>query len=68
MSGKILTVGIAGLGRLGKRHAQQLARNTPGAPPPTITMRGHLCINDTREKIALRTQTNDITLLQVTHF
>ena len=31
MSTKILNVGIAGLGRLGKRHAQQLARNTPGA-------------------------------------
>ncbi|MCX7251046.1 MAG: Gfo/Idh/MocA family oxidoreductase [Burkholderiales bacterium] len=26
-----LRVGIAGLGRLGKRHAEQLARNTPGA-------------------------------------
>ncbi len=26
-----LKVGIAGLGRLGKRHAQQLARHTPGA-------------------------------------
>ena len=31
MSTKILNVGIAGLGRLGKRHAEQLARNTPGA-------------------------------------
>ncbi len=31
MSSNLLTVGIAGLGRLGKRHAQQLARNTPGA-------------------------------------
>lgn len=31
MSAKPLNVGIAGLGRLGKRHAQQLARNTPGA-------------------------------------
>ncbi|MGQ0709572.1 MAG: Gfo/Idh/MocA family oxidoreductase [Rhodoferax sp.] len=31
MSAKILKVGIAGLGRLGKRHAQQLAQNTPGA-------------------------------------
>lgn len=27
----ILRVGIAGLGRLGRRHAEQLARNTPGA-------------------------------------
>jgi myo-inositol 2-dehydrogenase/D-chiro-inositol 1-dehydrogenase len=27
----VLRVGIAGLGRLGKRHAEQLARNTPGA-------------------------------------
>ena len=31
MNAKTLNVGIAGLGRLGKRHAQQLARNTPGA-------------------------------------
>lgn len=31
MSSNILNVGIAGLGRLGKRHAEQLARNTPGA-------------------------------------
>ena len=31
MSQPILHVGIAGLGRLGKRHAEQLARNTPGA-------------------------------------
>ena len=31
MSTNLLNVGIAGLGRLGKRHAQQLARNTPGA-------------------------------------
>ena len=31
MSQPILNVGIAGLGRLGKRHAEQLARNTPGA-------------------------------------
>ncbi|MEY5097300.1 MAG: hypothetical protein RJA36_19 [Pseudomonadota bacterium] len=31
MSKAILRVGIAGLGRLGKRHAEQLARNTPGA-------------------------------------
>lgn len=31
MSSKLLQVGIAGLGRLGKRHAEQLARNTPGA-------------------------------------
>lgn len=28
---KTLRVGIAGLGRLGKRHAEQLARRTPGA-------------------------------------
>ena len=27
----LLRVGIAGLGRLGKRHAEQLARRTPGA-------------------------------------
>ena len=27
----VLRVGIAGLGRLGKRHAEQLARHTPGA-------------------------------------
>lgn len=31
MRKKTLNVGIAGLGRLGKRHAEQLARNTPGA-------------------------------------
>jgi myo-inositol 2-dehydrogenase / D-chiro-inositol 1-dehydrogenase len=31
MSNKPLRVGIAGLGRLGKRHAEQLARHTPGA-------------------------------------
>lgn len=31
MSTRILQVGIAGLGRLGQRHARQLARNTPGA-------------------------------------
>jgi myo-inositol 2-dehydrogenase / D-chiro-inositol 1-dehydrogenase len=31
MNTNILNVGIAGLGRLGKRHAEQLARNTPGA-------------------------------------
>ena len=31
MSTHILNVGIAGLGRLGKRHAEQLARHTPGA-------------------------------------
>lgn len=31
MSTPILNVGIAGLGRLGKRHAEQLARHTPGA-------------------------------------
>jgi myo-inositol 2-dehydrogenase / D-chiro-inositol 1-dehydrogenase len=31
MSPALLNVGIAGLGRLGKRHAEQLARNTPGA-------------------------------------
>lgn len=31
MASNLLNVGIAGLGRLGKRHAQQLARNTPGA-------------------------------------
>ncbi|MGS5089396.1 Gfo/Idh/MocA family protein [Hydrogenophaga sp. A37] len=31
MSPSILNVGIAGLGRLGKRHAEQLARHTPGA-------------------------------------
>ena len=31
MNSNILNVGIAGLGRLGKRHAEQLARNTPGA-------------------------------------
>jgi myo-inositol 2-dehydrogenase / D-chiro-inositol 1-dehydrogenase len=28
---QVLNVGIAGLGRLGKRHAMQLARHTPGA-------------------------------------
>jgi myo-inositol 2-dehydrogenase / D-chiro-inositol 1-dehydrogenase len=31
MSTPTLNVGIAGLGRLGKRHAEQLARHTPGA-------------------------------------
>jgi myo-inositol 2-dehydrogenase / D-chiro-inositol 1-dehydrogenase len=31
MTTAILNVGIAGLGRLGKRHAEQLARHTPGA-------------------------------------
>ena len=31
MNTHLLNVGIAGLGRLGKRHAEQLARNTPGA-------------------------------------
>lgn len=31
MSHRTLNVGIAGLGRLGKRHAEQLARHTPGA-------------------------------------
>lgn len=31
MTAPILNVGIAGLGRLGKRHAEQLARNAPGA-------------------------------------
>ena len=31
MSNRPLRVGIAGLGRLGKRHAEQLARHTPGA-------------------------------------
>lgn len=31
MSNSPLRVGIAGLGRLGKRHAEQLARHTPGA-------------------------------------
>ncbi|MDZ7858441.1 Gfo/Idh/MocA family oxidoreductase [Sphaerotilus sp.] len=31
MASHLLNVGIAGLGRLGKRHAEQLARNTPGA-------------------------------------
>ncbi len=31
MSNNPLRVGIAGLGRLGKRHAEQLARHTPGA-------------------------------------
>ena len=31
MSNSSLRVGIAGLGRLGKRHAEQLARHTPGA-------------------------------------
>ena len=31
MNAPILNVGVAGLGRLGKRHAEQLARNTPGA-------------------------------------
>lgn len=31
MSIPTLNVGIAGLGRLGKRHAEQLARHTPGA-------------------------------------
>ena len=31
MSRPILKIGMAGLGRLGQRHALQLARNTPGA-------------------------------------
>jgi myo-inositol 2-dehydrogenase/D-chiro-inositol 1-dehydrogenase len=31
MNAQTLNVGIAGLGRLGKRHAEQLARKTPGA-------------------------------------
>jgi myo-inositol 2-dehydrogenase / D-chiro-inositol 1-dehydrogenase len=31
MSQPTLNIGIAGLGRLGKRHAEQLARHTPGA-------------------------------------
>ncbi len=31
MSAKILNVGLVGLGRLCKRHAEQFARNTPGA-------------------------------------